>query len=608
MLKLTDRQQEIVEYIDGPLLVTAGPGSGKTRVLTQRMANILNNRKGRILALTFGNKAAEEISERIGDQVSEDALSRVQVGTIHSFCLDIVTNKGNLIGLPSGLSVLEGQKDKLEILKKVFGNYSDMIPEEKQLREILSKIQYFKQQFVSPEMVKKSVQDIKFIDAYESYNNLLIANRVIDFDDILFYAYRILVERPKVAANYTRLYKYILIDEAQDLNDTQYKIIRALTRDFFNIMMVGDPAQSIYGFNGSNSKIMTEVFIKDYNPKIFSLTENFRSTLKIIEAAKKIQPNTNSQSVYPLEGDLEIFSFKDEAAEAEWIKEKIWKLLKDGSQWIDRPIKLDDIAIIGRNRYLFSNVEKVFNENKIDYSFGSGGVNSESETIEMKIFETGLRVLVNPFDDLHYSQVNSLLSREGRPEENYLDDLLNNREVVNLEINQSIFYSIVEAWNILSRNQEDFSKCLSTIEKRIDEVQLDDNFRFLIQNDIILWKNRWLKYCKQTVQGDRSLSFFRNQVSLGKMNVDSSSGVSLLTVHMSKGLEFEIVFIIGLTQGTFPDYRVSTDMQKQEELNNMFVAITRAKRECYLTYPENKMMPWGATKNQDPSEYLTIIV
>ncbi|MDG3045315.1 ATP-dependent helicase [Bacillus sp. B6(2022)] len=145
-------------------------------------------------------------------------------------------------------------------------------------------------------MIEKNVNNIDFINIYESYNNLLLNNRVIDFDDILFYSYKILVERPKVASNYTRLYKYILVDEAQDLNNSQYKILKALTRNFFNIMMVGDPDQSIYGFNGSDSNIMVKKFAKDFNPKIYLLNENFRSTSKIIEAAKNFnQTQTHNQ-------------------------------------------------------------------------------------------------------------------------------------------------------------------------------------------------------------------------------------------------------------------------------------------------------------------------
>ncbi|HDV0798587.1 TPA: ATP-dependent helicase, partial [Enterococcus faecalis] len=165
-------------------------------------------------------------------------------------------------------------------------------------------------------------------------------------------------ECPSVAKNYTRLYKYILIDEAQDLNNTQYRIIKALTPNFENLMMVGDSAQSIYGFNGSDSKIMTKLFVEDYKPKTFSLVENFRSTSKIIEAASKIQPESKSLSVYPLEGELQIHSFENEIEEAEWITKKIHYLLTNGSEWVEEDITLKDIAIIGRNRYLFSKLEK----------------------------------------------------------------------------------------------------------------------------------------------------------------------------------------------------------------------------------------------------------
>lgn len=607
MLNLSVKQQEIVDYLDGPLLVTAGPGSGKTRVLTLRISNIIEKRQGKILALTFSNKAAEEISERVKAQISSDAHNRIEVGTIHSFCLDIVINKGNQIALPSGLSVIESTTDKLELLKRAFKERNNF-PNDRTLREVLSKIQEYKQNFISPEMAKSNKNNnLEIIDIYETYNNLLLASRVIDFDDILFYAYKILIERPRVAKNYMRLYKHILIDEAQDLNLTQYKIIKALTIDFENIMMVGDSAQSIYGFNGSDSKIMSEIFIEDYNPKEFYLIENYRSTSKIIDAANKIQPSSKSQSMYPLEGNLEILEFEDEERESEWITSKIAELLDEGSIWVDHKVELNDIAIIGRNRYLFDHIERSFNENKIEYTFGGTNVNLECETLEMKIFEMGMRVLANPYDDLHYGQVNSYLGRQNKDEE-FLNDLLNNKEIKNSELNGSIIESIVEAWRILNNEDESFSKALSKIEKSVHNLtNIDENFQFLIQNDIELWKNRWKKYCQQSVVGNRDLSQFRNQVSLGKLNSSNSSGVSLLTVHMSKGLEFEVVFILGLNQGTFPDYRTQTPLQNIEEKNNMFVAVTRAKRECYLTYPLEKTMPWGGKKQQHPSEYIEII-
>ncbi|NSM29552.1 ATP-dependent helicase, partial [Enterococcus faecalis] len=441
-MKLTVSQQKIVDYIDGPILVTAGPGSGKTRVLTQRIANILELRKGKVLALTFSNKAAEEISDRVKQQLSVENHDRIKVETIHSFCLDLVLNRGNQIGLKSGLTVIEDKNDKLDILKRAYLNSKMMIPEDKVLRKELNAIEGYKKNFLYPDSMEHNNE---FTDIFETYNNLLKSNRMIDFDDILYYSYRILIECPSVAKNYTRLYKYILIDEAQDLNNTQYRIIKALTPNFENLMMVGDSAQSIYGFNGSDSKIMTKLFVEDYKPKTFSLVENFRSTSKIIEAASKIQPESKSLSVYPLEGELQIHSFENEIEEAEWITKKIHYLLTNGSEWVEEDITLKDIAIIGRNRYLFSKLEKKLEDSQIDFSFGGVNSNIECETIEMKIFELGIRIIVNPFDDLHYRQLNKHLSRKNK-EENFLEDILTNDVVNSNEVNIQVFNSIVEAW------------------------------------------------------------------------------------------------------------------------------------------------------------------
>lgn len=602
-MNLTNSQQEIVDYIDGSLLVTAGPGSGKTRVLTQRIASILELKKGKVLALTFSNKAAEEITERVKKQLSVENHERIKVETIHSFCLDLVLNRGNQIGLEAGLTVIEDRNDKLEILKRAYFNSKMMLPEDKILHEKLRAIEEYKKNFLYPDNIENNSE---FRDIFETYNNLLKSNRMIDFDDILYYSYRILIESPSVAKNYTRLFKYILIDEAQDLNNTQYRIIKALTPNFKNLMMVGDSAQSIYGFNGSDSRIMTDMFIKDYQPKVFSLIENFRSTSKIIKAASKIQPESKSLSVYPLEGEFQIQAFKNEVEEAEWISNKIVYLLDNGSKWVEGKITLEDIAIIGRNRYLFSKIEEKLEESQIDFTLGGINSNVECETIEMKVFELGIRIIVNPFDDLHYRQLNKYLNREGK-ENNFLEDILTNQTVNSAQVNINIFSSVIEAWNILHKNQESFVKSLNKIKEKVLIEEIDEQFKFLIQGDIELWRTRWNKYVKQSVQGDRSLSYFRNQVSLGKLNTNNNSGISLLTVHMSKGLEFQVVFIVGMVEGTFPDYRVKTPAQEKEELNNMFVALTRAKRECYLTYPLIKDMPWGSSKRQIKSRYLNKI-
>lgn len=621
MFSLTKKQLEIVNQVEGSLLVTAGPGSGKTRVLTERIINLLNLDKKRILALTFSNKAAEEITERLRLTVDEDRFEDVFVGTIHSFCLDVVMNRGKLIGLPSGLTLFENDADRIEILKRVFAempqlkeSISQMDDEKNLLRNCLSKISKLKQEYVSPDILMDShlESDIQFSKIYESYNNMMLAQKALDFDDILFYAYRIFTERPQIANSYTRLYKYIFIDEAQDLNEAQYKIIRALCKDFSNIMMVGDPAQSIYGFNGSDSSYMTKHFKKEFNPTEYNLVENFRSTKKIIEAAKKIQVTSQSSAVYPLEGEVIIKTLENEEEEAAWIVEKVNELITNGSEWIEGEMKLEKIAIIARNRYILSFIEEKFKMNNVAYNYGSSSRSVESESAEIKVFEAGLRIILNPYDNVHFKQITNLLHYDFQnSEEYYLDSILKIDENLISNVDKKVFEAIKKSWEILIDDQEGFSKALNTIFEALhlqaQNGNLDDNANYLINKDIEMWKEHWTKYCSQTVVGQRSISHFRNQVALGRTQNHNKNGISLLTVHMSKGLEYEVVFLVGMCEGTFPDYRATDDQAYNEELNNMFVALTRAKRICYLTYPKFKLMPWKKMKFHPPSRFLNLI-
>ena len=620
---LTENQMKIVKHIDGPLLVIAGPGSGKTRVLTERIANLLNIGKKKILALTFSNKAAEEISERVEQNIDEELHDNVLVGTIHSFCLDVVMNRGNLIGLPSGLVIFESDADKLEIMKRVAYEIPGVSKgiersngKSNILKTYLKQISEYKQNFVTPEVLLDSNYDneVEFAKIYEAYNNMMLSQRALDFDDILLYAYRIFIERPQIAKSYTRLYKYIFIDEAQDLNEAQYKVITALCKDFQNIMMVGDPAQSIYGFNGSNSEFMTNDFKRDFKPAEFKLVENFRSTRKIIDAAKKIQTNVDSSAVYPLEGELLVYKFKNETEEALWIFKQIEKLVTEGNEWVESDVRYENIAIIARNRYVLSKVQEILLQNKIPVNQGATSRNIESESIAIRIFEAGLRVIINPYDNVHFNQILGLVKYKNninaKSDLSYLELLMKLDENNIDESYVYTFNSVKRAWEVLLNDEEHFSKALNTIaghlvQLEIGDEDLADNEQYLMQKDIEMWREHWKKYCSQTVAGQRALSHFRNQVSLGKTQSHDNLGISMLTVHMSKGLEYEIVFLIGLNEGTFPDYRAKTFKEQKEELNNMFVAITRARRVCYITFPQNKVMPWGDMKMQYPSTFIS---
>ena len=251
-MNLSPKQQNIVNHIDGALLVKAGPGSGKTRVLTERVKHLLSAKKrGKVLALTFSNMAAEEMRSRLElDPNVGDAIERVTVSTIHSFCLDIIQSRGYLIGLRSDISLFENETDRTAMLRNVMlsePEYTSILQSQEKpnvfLSNCLSMISEQKRELVMPDA---SNANEPFPDIYRKYNDALASQNAMDFDDILFFTYRILAENLDIVKLYNSVYRYICIDEAQDLNEAQYRVIQALCgNDFYNIMMVGDENQSI---------------------------------------------------------------------------------------------------------------------------------------------------------------------------------------------------------------------------------------------------------------------------------------------------------------------------------------------------------------------------
>lgn len=614
-ISLTENQSRIVNHIDGPILVVAGPGSGKTRVLTERIINLLSIGKKRILALTFSNKAADEIKSRVENRLGDEAEDKTFIGTIHSFCLDVINDKGYLIGLPTGLTIFENRNDRLAVLRdainestEIYSELTNFKKDKSVLEDILLRISEYKKEFITPDILAESndEDEILFSKIYETYNNMMIMQNAIDFDDILLYSYELFTSIPKVATNYTRLYKYIFVDEAQDLNIPQYRVIKALSTAIDNIMLVGDPSQSIYGFNGSESEIMVKNFVNDFQPTEYKLDENFRSTRKIIEAGGRIQPEITSNAVYPIEGELEIHDFKDEVAEASWIHNKISELINHGNEWVEEKIKYENIGIIARNRYVFGKLIEKFDENGIKYNMGANSRKNESESDIIKTFEEGLKVIINPNDEIHYKRIlQRFKCKTSYVGEDNLERFLKLECNENSCIERCDYRLLHDSWQLLVDDQESFTRAIKIITDKIDKSDnYTDEELFLIENDLNMWNMHWSNYCGNTVKGQRSIAQFRNQVALGMTQNYDSEGISMLTVHMSKGLEFDVVFIMGLNEGTFPDYRAKSNKELKEERNNMFVALTRAKRVCYLTYPDVKMMPWGSTKRQKKSRFI----
>lgn len=613
-MNLSQKQQQIVNYKDGALLVEAGPGSGKTRVLIERIKFLLSSTKrGKVLALTFSNLAADEMKERLSDDQSfEDQVDRVTVGTIHSFCLDLVQSRGNLIGLDTDMVLFESDEDRRTLLKDVFienpqlrrflVEYDD---KDKLFQHILQLITEQKKNFIMPE--DSTVKD-PFPFIYLEYNRKLLDQNAMDFDDILFFAYRILIENASVVRMYNSLYKYICIDEAQDLNFAQYQVIKALCGDnYCNVMMVGDANQSIYGFNGSNSEFMTKCFVNDFSPIIYRLNENFRSAKRIVEFANRLE-HYDSVTNYVYEGELTATRLADEKSEANYIVDKIEQLMQNGHPDVEGIMTPERIAVIGRNRYVFSHLVEELTNRNIPYFFKKNTSGIENESDFMKAFELCIRILINKKDYIHLQQLKKFVGSSA------LDNFTNINNMDSISILKNVltntsYVKLMPAIGKLNTEVLNFGSALNELESILSTFEDDE--RYLVSMDIQLWRKHWNKYCMLIPRENRTLTSFRNQISLGKTKeIEINNGISLLTAHMSKGLQFDVVFIMGLSEGTFPDYRAikSGSAQLSQEMNNMYVAVTRAKRLCYMTYPAKKKMPWGDIKNQLPSRYIKDIV
>ena len=623
-IKLSRQQEKVTDHHEGALLVLAGAGSGKTRVLTERIKKLLKQGTYHVLALTFTNKAAEEMKYRLEDV--PDIEERSFIGTIHSFCLEIISKQGYAIGMSETPHFFDKEDDRKEVLIEVFENniqlkehYLNLDDKGKRnfVYEVLDYISFKKKKLIEP--ISDSNDPYEYI--YWEYQELLKRQNAIDFDDVIFLAYRIFVNRSSIAKIYRRLYKYISIDEAQDLNFAQYEFIKVMCgEEHKNLLMVGDLNQSLFHFNGSDIKYMSSLFINDFGAQTIRLNTNYRSSKAVLEVANKIKESSVVIDENTPEGIFEIKEFNDVEEESIWVIDKIEEFLKQKRyDDIEGDLTLDDIAILARSKYLFQGVEKELDirksqAKKLDYFYKKGSDVTDFGSELIILFDLGLSILTNSYDLIHYSKIQKIM---GINEIQLLDDengISNLKKIENYiedENNKEYYKILISAWELIEKGINNFSASLKNIEKSILVKYENYTGEALNELDKILFDIKsfselWNIYSRNTKIELKSLQHFKTQIALGITNIgNNQNGITLGTVHSVKGLEYKIVFVIGLTEGAFPDFR---SVQKggnefKSEENGFYVAVTRAERFLFLTYPKNRMTQYG-NREQKVSSFI----
>lgn len=627
-MKLSQDQSNIVSAPIGQAMqVLASAGSGKTRVLTERVRHIINNtRKDGVIALTFTNKAAEEMLNRLEDL--DGINERCWIATIHAVAQRILEQYGHTIGLPSELHIYERDEDRKTIFIQslrdsdinidVFLDVSDKKTKKNREAKIHTRLEQFatvKRELLvdDVEISNKFASNKKFLSVYRSYQEALIESGGIDFDDILVYAHQILRDQPWCGDIYRTKYKHICVDEAQDLNKAQYEFIKILCGERIeSVLMVGDHNQMIYGFNGSSHKYFSQDFCNDFKPIEYILKNNYRSSKEVIRLANKIKQGSQLESDFAFEGRSEIKALEDEKAEAIWICNKIKELqeekISDEDQ-IEGGISLDKMVVIARNRFVFKTLEEHLKEQNILYLFKKGERQIEPYSVFGKVLDLAIRLRLNKKDWVDGKKLCAVLKidipkRWG--DENILIEFAKNALTSDIpmpEIQSKLLLAVQD----LDIDEPSIPRMCVNFElliKKSMNRELSDESDELERSLLELQEFRecWGKSKKQ---GLKSLLSFRNAMALGQLNGNiGKSGLTLSTVHTMKGLEKDIVFLMGMCKGVFPDYRAVNEQEMEEERNNAFVAVTRAKRWIYITYPSKREMPWGDTKPQQPSIFV----
>ncbi len=593
---LNDKQKEAVIDDSKHLRIIAGAGSGKTRVLTMRIAYLIEQKHinpKNVLAITFTNKAANEMKNRISEMLGE-AGDGAFISTIHSLCVRILKEEIGVFGYPRNFTIVDGD-DQKTILKEAYKEFN-IDKKDLSYGSALDYIANCKYEELSYEKaLDQAYGEKKLVDkanVYKYYDERLKSLYALDFDDLILFTVRLFKLHKDVLKKWSSKFIYIHVDEFQDIDKTQYELIKLLSSTHDNVYVVGDPDQTIYTWRGADVNIIVN-FDKDFkNTKTIILNQNYRSTNNILEGANSLIKYNKSRvpkDLFSENGDGDKIVHKtlpDETSEAYYVVSCIQSLLKQGYEY-------NDIAILYRSNYLSREVEKVFIENRIPYVI-YGGIRFY-ERMEVKDILSYLRLIVTG-DDLAFQRVINQPKRGiGQKSIDTIFSLAKENNISMYEVvkqglfakNQSVlesFVDMVERWKS-SLDGKPLEEVLtdvfeqsgyrSMLEKE-NETERIENVKSLIDD---------IKDYQETYPGS-TLADYLSMISLytDKANTDGSASVSLMTIHASKGLEFKVVFVVGLSEGIFPSERTMLEQKGVEEERRLaYVAYTRAKEKLTLT-------------------------
>lgn len=625
---LNDKQKEAVLNTDGPCLVIAGAGSGKTKVLTHKIAYLMaekNIKPWNILAITFTNKAANEMKQRVENLVGE-AAKDMWIGTFHSICVRILRKTIDRIGFDSSFLIFDtsDQKTLIKECMKTLKIDDKMFTD----KSVLAEISNGKNEMLEPKayMVKYAgdFRREKIGEIYELYQKRLKENNAIDFDDIINFTIKILTENPDILEYYSEKFKYILVDEYQDTNKAQFTLVTILASRYGNITVVGDNDQGIYSFRGADiSNILN--FEKDYpGTKIIKLEQNYRCTGNILNAANAVIKHNENKYEKKLwtqndEGELPtIHRADDEYDEGRYIVEQINHLKRE------EYFKNSDFVILYRMNSQSRAIEEILRREDIPYKIVGGLKFYERK--EIKDIISYLRLIYNPYDNISLKRVIN------EPKRGIGKTSVDNVQEISENTGTSMFEIIKNAeqygLNRLKANSQEFINLIEEMRSKINDLSISEIIKETLN------KSGYVKALEaedtteaesriqnleefltvaiefEEQEAENSLADFLEGITLSS-DIDgmeeTEDSVTLMTLHSAKGLEFNTVFLVGMEEGIFPGYKsIGEPKELEEERRLFYVGITRAKRYLYLTCSRKRTI-FGSTSYNAISRFVNEI-